>query len=119
MDFFWSVFSRIRTEYGEVLRISPYSVRMRENANHTRKYQNTDTFYAVISINRAGLDKLENKIGFTVDTHEDENINMKPTVMKFCTNTRFDRAHLKIRTELQKTQFQFLSKFDQCLLSHV
>ena len=71
MEFFWSVFSRIRTEYGE--------------------------------INGAGLDKLENEIGFTVDTHEDENINMKPTVMKFCTNTRFDRAHLKIRTELQKT----------------
>ena len=30
---FWSVFSRIRTEYGEILRISPYSVRMRENAD--------------------------------------------------------------------------------------
>ena len=92
---------------------------MRENTDQTRKYPNTDTFYAVISINGAGLDKLENKIGFTVDTHEDENINMKRTVMKFCTNTRFDRAHLKIITELQKTQFQFLSKFDQCLLSHV
>ena len=26
-------FSRIRTEYGEILRISPYSVRMRENAD--------------------------------------------------------------------------------------
>ena len=25
-SFFWSVFSRIRTEYGEILRISPYSV---------------------------------------------------------------------------------------------
>ena len=27
---FWSVFPRIRTKYGEILRISPYSVRMRE-----------------------------------------------------------------------------------------
>ena len=26
-------FSRIRTEYGEILRISPYSIRMRENAD--------------------------------------------------------------------------------------
>ena len=26
LEFFWSVFSRIRTEYGEILRISPYSV---------------------------------------------------------------------------------------------
>ena len=31
--FFWSVFSRIRTEYEERLGISPYSVRMRENAD--------------------------------------------------------------------------------------
>ena len=30
---FWSSFSRIRTEYGEILRISPYSVRMREIAD--------------------------------------------------------------------------------------
>ena len=28
---FWSVFYRIWTEYGEILRISPYSVRIREN----------------------------------------------------------------------------------------
>ena len=42
-------FSRIRTEYGETLRISPYSVRMRENAGKmgTRITPNTDTFYAV------------------------------------------------------------------------
>ena len=30
-EFFWSVFSRIRTEYGEILRISSYLIRMREN----------------------------------------------------------------------------------------
>ena len=30
---FWSIFSRIRTEYGEILRISPYSVRMRGNTD--------------------------------------------------------------------------------------
>ena len=32
-ELFWSVFSRIRTEFGEILRISPYSVQMRENAD--------------------------------------------------------------------------------------
>ena len=32
-EFFWSVFSRIRIEYGEILRISPYSVWMRENTD--------------------------------------------------------------------------------------
>ena len=31
--FFWSVFPRIRTEYGDLLRKSPYSVRMRENTD--------------------------------------------------------------------------------------
>ena len=30
---FWSIFSRIRTEYGEILCISPYSVRMQENTD--------------------------------------------------------------------------------------
>ena len=32
-ELFLSAFSRIWTEYGEILRISPYSVRMRENAD--------------------------------------------------------------------------------------
>ena len=32
-EFLWSVFSRIRIEYEEILCISPYSVRMRENAD--------------------------------------------------------------------------------------
>ena len=33
-SFCWSVFSHIRTEYREIRSISPYSVRMRENADH-------------------------------------------------------------------------------------
>ena len=32
-SFFWSLFSRIRTEYVEIRSMSPYSVRMRENSN--------------------------------------------------------------------------------------
>ena len=32
-EFFWSVFSRIWTEYGEILRTSSYSVQMRENTD--------------------------------------------------------------------------------------
>ena len=31
LELFWSAFFLIRTEYGEILRISPYSVQMREN----------------------------------------------------------------------------------------
>ena len=30
---FWSVFSHIRTAYGEIFRISPYSVQIRENTD--------------------------------------------------------------------------------------
>ena len=32
-EVFWSVFSRIRTEYGEIIRILPYQVQMRENTD--------------------------------------------------------------------------------------
>ena len=33
LELFWSTFSRIRAEYGEIRLISPYSVRMRENTD--------------------------------------------------------------------------------------
>ena len=45
-EFFWSVFSHIRTEYGEKLRTSPYSVQMREIAD--QKNPEYGHFYAVI-----------------------------------------------------------------------
>ena len=35
-SFFWSVFSRIRTEYRDLLRKSPYSVRLRENTDQKK-----------------------------------------------------------------------------------
>ena len=44
-ELFWSTFSRIRTEYEEILRISRYSVQMRENADQNNSEY--DTFYAV------------------------------------------------------------------------
>ena len=34
--FFWYVFSRFRTEYGEIRSISPYSVRMRKNTDQKK-----------------------------------------------------------------------------------
>ena len=36
LSFFWSLFSRIRTEYGKMLRISQYSVRMQENTDQKK-----------------------------------------------------------------------------------
>ena len=44
----WDVFSRIRIEYGEILRISLYSVQMREI--RARKNPNTNTLHAVMAI---------------------------------------------------------------------
>ena len=35
-SFLWSVISRIRTEYGEILCIYPYSVQMRENTDQKK-----------------------------------------------------------------------------------
>ena len=46
-EFFWSVFSRIRTEYGEIRSVSPYSVRMREN---TGQENSEHFFYLFIDI---------------------------------------------------------------------
>ena len=46
LELFWSVFSRIWTEYGEMLRISPYSVRMWENTDQNTP--NTNFFHTVL-----------------------------------------------------------------------
>ena len=48
-DSIFPVFPRIWTEYGEILRISPYSFQMVENAGKMRNRitPNMDTFYAV------------------------------------------------------------------------
>ena len=35
-SFFWSIFSRIQAQYREILCISPYSVRMRENTDQKK-----------------------------------------------------------------------------------
>ena len=68
-SFFWSVFSRIQTEYREIRSISLYSVRMRENTEYLsvftpnagkygpKKTPYLDTFHAVPVINNLpGID---------------------------------------------------------------
>ena len=46
-ELYWSAFSRIWTEYGEIRSICPYSVQMEKI--QTRITPNTDTFYAVVT----------------------------------------------------------------------
>ena len=38
-EFFWSVFSHIRTEYGDLQSKSPHSVRIRENTDQKNSVQ--------------------------------------------------------------------------------
>ena len=57
LELFWSVFSRIRTEYREIRSISRYSVRMRENVNQITP--NTDTFHAVVHLFFRNLTRIE------------------------------------------------------------
>ena len=47
-ELFWSVFSRIWTEYGEILRISHFQSKC--GKIRTRKTPNTGTFYAVLRL---------------------------------------------------------------------
>ena len=50
MEFFWSVFSCIRTEYGDLWSKYPYSDRIQEN-NKPEKTQYLETFHVVSSYN--------------------------------------------------------------------
>ena len=47
-ELFWFAFSRIGTEYGGIIRISPYSVRMRKNAGQNNSEYGRSDFHAVI-----------------------------------------------------------------------
>ena len=53
LEFLWSVFPRIRTEYGEIRSMSPYSVRMWENNDQ----KNSEYGHFSLSVN-------------TLDTHQ-------------------------------------------------
>ena len=48
-SFFSTLFSRIRTEFGQIHRISPYSIQTRKNTEYEKKF-NTKTFRAVLAI---------------------------------------------------------------------
>ena len=58
-SFFWSVFPRIRTEYGEILRISQHSVRMQENTDQ-KKTLYLDTYHAMQVDGNSGICEILN-----------------------------------------------------------
>ena len=51
MYLLWSLFSRIRPEYGEILRISPHSVRMREDTDQNNSeyghFSRSECYYSI------------------------------------------------------------------------
>ena len=53
LQLFWFAFFRIRTEYGEILRISPYSVQMRENTvqNNSEYWVFSGPYFSVFGLN--------------------------------------------------------------------
>ena len=59
-EFFWSVFSRIRTEYGE----TSLRIQSKFRKKWTRKTPNTDTFYAKL-IQKLNFNKLDKSKLFT------------------------------------------------------
>ena len=67
-SFFWPVFSRIWTEYGEIRSISPYSVRMRENMDQkklriwTALEGSDDTIITNSDVDINDLDKLKTDV---------------------------------------------------------
>ena len=71
---FRSPFSRIWAKYGEILRISPYSVRMRENAdqnnskcgNFSRSHKSHIWFHIFLFWSHLGKKRTINKIKYAV-----------------------------------------------------
>ena len=54
LELFWSVFPRIRTEYGEIRSIFPYSVRMRKNTDQNNSeyghFSRSQVYFKMIQI---------------------------------------------------------------------
>ena len=95
---FWSSFSTIRTEYGEILRISPYSVRMQENADQN----NSEYGHFLLSVLNMIKQTLEGsylfrKIYIFVRAHHG------------LPNTRPYMSHLKAKNSEASFQFRKLS----------
>ena len=69
---FWSVFSRIRSEYGEIRSITPYSVQMRENMD--QKILRIWILFTQCILLYEGLDKYF--FGFTNINRDNPNENI-------------------------------------------
>ena len=105
-EFFWSVFSRIRIEYGEIRSISPYSVRIRENTD--QKCQNMDpelsSLITLVSTLLCGLcNKVSSSLKFLHRWHgfcqySDSILRMQMRTRRY----RQTHTHTHLRIHIQK-----------------
>ena len=97
LELLWSVFSRIRTEYGMIRSISPYSIRMREDTDQNNsEYGKMFRQYFLLLLVHEILDHFELKILVNDVTTE-----IKTTIFR----------ESDLRNKL------LTSKFDQILIS--
>ena len=110
-EFFWSILSRIRTEYGEIVCISPYSVRMREN---------TDTLHAVTIISHTIISVVTIQLRFSVYCLISASKNYSTKGLRFhpytATSIYYSLRLLKI-TEYQECYLFFTLVKHVCLLT--
>ena len=119
-ELFWSAFSRIWTSYGETLRISPYSVRMRENANQNNSgYEHFFTQFTV-GTNNWSQNRLKVQfyvIQLKVNNHTTEIRFFPQTFLMMYNNLKINME----REEILKRSFVFallLSELPR-ILSHI
>ena len=93
--FVWSVFSRIRTEYGEILRISPYSVRMRENTD--RKNSEYGHFYAVMPVKLSASGECNKETNGEIIKKYKNNANIELIKTKYPSSNEFDIHHATVK----------------------
>ena len=94
-EFVWSVFSRIRTEYGEILRISPYSVRMRENTD--RKNSEYGHFYAVMPVKLSASGECNKETNGEIIKKYKNNANIELIKTKYPSSNEFDIHHATVK----------------------
>ena len=99
LQFFWSVFSRIRTEYGEILRIFPYAVRMRENTDQNnykyRHFLRSDSLSKTLVVE--SISKFEH-LQFGKFSQLSTLMNSVQIYKRYCTNNMFGGLRKIFRT---------------------
>ena len=106
-------FSCIWTEYGKILRISPYSVRMWENAGkmRTRTTPNTDSFY-VVNVTTFYLVNMLN-IFYRLNKMKWESLNLEPNLPHY-SKQRSNFQNARFRAKFKILKFGTKSALFEC-----